>query len=124
MFLSPNYFGDLIKKETGKGLPPSSGGDQTIIANNSINQFTNFEKKRNCTISQVREIKANRKDDEINGFIYDFGVCECSARSVAQNQRVSLNLRNCTVMQLFEEIQQQTRLFFFYDQNIFRDKMF
>ena len=28
-------------------------------------------------ISQVREIKANRKDDEINGFIYDFGVCEC-----------------------------------------------
>ena len=36
-----------------------------------------MKKKRNCTISQVREIKANRKDDEINGFIYDFGVCEC-----------------------------------------------
>ena len=48
------------------------------------------------------------------------GCVSVSARSVAQNQRVSLNLRNCTVMQLFEEIQQQTRLFFFYDQKHFQ----
>jgi len=49
--------------------------------------------------------------------------CVCvSARSVAQNQRVSLNLRNCTVMQLFEEIQKQTRLFFFYDQKHFQEQ--
>ena len=48
------------------------------------------------------------------------GCVSVSARSVAQNQRVSLNLRNCTVMQLFEEFHQQTRLFFFYDQKHFQ----
>lgn len=50
------------------------------------------------------------------------GCVSVSARSVAQNQRVSLNLRNCTVMQLFEEIQKQTRLFFFYDQKHFQEQ--
>lgn len=48
------------------------------------------------------------------------GCVSVSARSFAQTQRVSLNLQNCTVMQLFEEIQRQTRLFFFYDQEHFR----
>ena len=50
------------------------------------------------------------------------GCVRVSARSVAQNQRVSLNLRNCTVMKK-EEIQQQTSfVFLFTIRSIFRDK--
>lgn len=48
-----------------------------------------------------------------------WGCLSLSAMSTAQNQRVSLNLRNCSVMRLFEEIQSQTNLFFFYDEDYF-----
>lgn len=50
------------------------------------------------------------------------GCVGVSAESIAQKQRVSLNLQNCTVMQLFEEIQQQTGLYFFYDQQHFGEQ--
>ena len=49
-----------------------------------------------------------------------WGCLGISAMSVAQNQRVSLDLQHCTVMQLFEAIQQQTGLYFFYDQKHFQ----
>lgn len=38
-----------------------------------------------------------------------------SARTLAQQQRVTLDLKGCTVMELFQAIQQQTDLFFVYN---------
>lgn len=50
------------------------------------------------------------------------GCLSLTAESVAQRQKVSLNLKNCTLMQLFEKIQQQTNLYFFYDENHFKTR--
>ncbi len=57
---------------------------------------------------------------KLSVLFYFLGCMSLSAMSVAQDQRVSLELRNCTVMHLFEEIQRQTGLYFFYDQNHFQ----
>ena len=48
-------------------------------------------------------------------FLLTLGCLSVSARTLAQQQRVTLNLRNCTVMELFQAIQQQTDLFFVYN---------
>ena len=45
-------------------------------------------------------------------------TCSCltlSANTMAQQQRVTLNLKNCSVKDLFYEIQRQTDLFFVYN---------
>lgn len=47
------------------------------------------------------------------------GCLSVSASSLAQHQRISLNLKNCTVMDLFQAIQQQTELCFVYSQRNF-----
>ena len=43
-----------------------------------------------------------------------------SARASAQQQRVTLDLKECTVMELFQAIQQQTDLFFVYNHMNFK----
>lgn len=59
---------------------------------------------------------------KLSVLFYFLGCMSLSAMSVAQDQRVSLELKNCTVMRLFEEIQRQTGLNFFYDQNHFQNQ--
>lgn len=48
------------------------------------------------------------------------GCLGLSAKSVAQQQKVTLDLKGCTLMELFEKIQEQTDLYFFYDENHFK----
>ena len=47
------------------------------------------------------------------------GCLSLSANSLAQRQRISLDLKDCTVMSLFQAIQQQTNLYFVYNQKNF-----
>ncbi len=47
------------------------------------------------------------------------GCMSLSANSLAQNQRISLNLKDCTVIELFQAIQSQTNLYFVYNQKNF-----
>lgn len=48
-----------------------------------------------------------------------WGCLSVSASSLAQRQRISLDLKDCTVMDLFQAIQQQTDLCFVYSQRNF-----
>lgn len=50
------------------------------------------------------------------------GCLSLSAKSVAQRQKVTLDMKNCTLMELFEKIQEQTDLYFFYDENHFKTR--
>ena len=50
------------------------------------------------------------------------GCLSLSANSLAQRQRISLDLKDCTVMSLFQAIQQQTNLYFVYNQKNFAVK--
>ena len=54
------------------------------------------------------------------------GCLSLSANSLAQRQRISLDLKGCTVMSLFQAIQQQTNLYFVYNQKNFAgiDKLY
>lgn len=55
-------------------------------------------------------------------FMMTVGCLSLSAASLAQQQKVSLELKNCTVMQFFEAIQKQTNLYFFYDRSHFKEQ--
>ena len=51
-------------------------------------------------------------------------TCSCltlSAETMAQQQRVTLNLKDCSVTDLFYEIQRQTDLYFVYNQRNFEN---
>jgi len=62
-----------------------------------------------------------RKIMKLLVLLMTWGCLSLSAGSLAQRQRVSLDLKNCTVMNLFQAIQQQTHLYFVYNQRNFAD---
>lgn len=78
-----------------------------------------MEKKR---IERYRGIPWYQKTGRVTKllvFMLTWGCLSLSASARAQEQRVTLNLKNSTVMELFQAIQQQTNLFFVYNQRDF-----
>ena len=81
-----------------------------------------MKKKRIVWFSSSGKSSQTSKIMKLIILFMTLGCLSLSAESVAQHQKVTLNLKNCTLMELFEEIQEQTDLYFFYDENHFKNR--
>ena len=66
-----------------------------------------------------RRCRKIEKIMKLGVLLMTLGCLSLSANSLAQRQRISLDLKDCTVMSLFQAIQQQTNLYFVYNQKNF-----